>query len=234
MLEQVSAADWPRFLTLTYKDEGDFDASKMGVWVRSLRDSGFRCRYFGTSERGTRTGRLHHHVLYWGEGDDDILRSRWRHGFVGMRHVFSAGAFAYVAKYTHKALTVEGGTRYSKSIGGEAAAHWADEMKFRWQVGEYHKGKLPLPYAVFNMQGQRQKIWIPENRYKSLLRDLGVFTETPRVKSKDYEDWGFQMRQLIEKQENEEWRSVLTAFYMRAQGLEMEVRASQLSASPYS
>lgn len=231
LLEQVSQEKPPRMLTLTYRDESTFSENNVSLYVRSIRRRGDKLRFFGTSERGTKTGRLHHHMILWSDVDKETLTARWPHGFVGAASVRSVGGFSYVAKYAAKDAGVFG-FRYSQGIGAEAAKHWQDEMKFRWLCGEYNLGKMPLPYASFIVMGRKRIIWLPENRYREVLRDLGVLGKEP-FRIRDYESWGSQMRQRIEKEKNGQWRARLEDVLQYWTSMEMGIRELQQSASPY-
>ena len=111
------------FLTLTYSDENlpsslDEHKKNLNSFIDSLRNAGLKIRYFGCSERGSRTKRLHAHVILfgWCPGDLELyskgsngdflytsktLEKYWTKGFsiVGFMTFQSAG---YVARYTLK------------------------------------------------------------------------------------------------------------------------------------
>lgn len=108
------------FVTLTYDDKhlppgGSLRYEDFQRFVRSLRDSGRRLRYFGAGEYGTRFQRPHFHACLFGVGfDDRVLHSRspagervyrsdelsshWPHGFAATGNVTLASA-AYIARY---------------------------------------------------------------------------------------------------------------------------------------
>ena len=113
------------FLTLTYSDK-DYPATleehkrNIDSFIDSLRNVGLKIRYFGCSERGSHTKRLHFHVIIFGWCPDDLevysrgshgdllytskfLQKYWYKGFsiVGFMTFQSAG---YVARYTTKKI----------------------------------------------------------------------------------------------------------------------------------
>lgn len=92
------------FVTLTFKEVPDeFPGDHMGVFVRKLRRRGFRGRYFGVAEKGSRSGRPHYHMALFGmsAGDRNKLEKCWPHGFIHVGELNAASA-TYLVKYLVK------------------------------------------------------------------------------------------------------------------------------------
>lgn len=110
------------FVTLTYDDLHLVGLNREDPikFIKSIRNSGFKVRYFGCGERGSRTLRPHYHIILFGFMPDDLkyygdsesgqaiytskfLDNLWKKGNV-MVQMFGAGVGGYVAGYTSKKL----------------------------------------------------------------------------------------------------------------------------------
>lgn len=112
------------FITLTYDNEHICSMSKnkerLKTFIKSIRNSGFKCRYFGCGERGSKTLRVHSHLILFGFCPTDLvyekisesgeaiyssrfLESLWKYGIVSVQ-LFGAKCGAYVAGYCSKKL----------------------------------------------------------------------------------------------------------------------------------
>lgn len=102
---QYGDAEHERAAVLTYSD--------VQKYIRSLRDSGFPCRYFVTGEYGSAKGRAHWHiVIFWlkdvpeHELEKIFQEAHWPHGWsFWQRPVFEA--FRYNMKYINKDIGVD-------------------------------------------------------------------------------------------------------------------------------
>lgn len=106
------------FVTLTYAElpeRGSLDYQHFQAFVKSLRNSGRKLRYFGAGEYGTQFQRPHFHACLFGIGFDDRtlyktapsgekvfdsceLQKHWPHGAARTGNVTLASA-AYIARY---------------------------------------------------------------------------------------------------------------------------------------
>lgn len=110
------------FVTLTYDDAHlrSLNRADPLKFIKAIRNSGFKVRYFGCGERGSLTLRPHYHIVLFGflpsdiqyEGDSKsgqaiysskFLNSIWNKGFVSVQFFDSMYA-GYVAGYTSKKL----------------------------------------------------------------------------------------------------------------------------------
>lgn len=128
----LESLDYDRsyFLTLTYDDEHYKNASFSDIkkFLKTLRNNGYFVRYFGCSERGLLTKRLHFHLVLFGIKLDDLklnrfnklfsvsLNSYWSKGFVQIDEFKSGHAF-YVAGYVSKKEDKESKLFMSRNLG---------------------------------------------------------------------------------------------------------------------
>lgn len=98
-------ADHPAAAVLTY--------SHVQKYFKSLRDTGYPCRYFVTGEYGSRKGRAHWHiVIFWLDRvpehvvNKNFMEAHWPHGW---SHWTKPGfaAFRYNMKYINKDIGVD-------------------------------------------------------------------------------------------------------------------------------
>lgn len=79
-----------KFVTLTYADahlvwrSGISQLCKRDIqlWLKRVRKTGAKCRYFAVGEYGSKTYRPHYHVLLFGDVSDDVIRESWPKGLV--------------------------------------------------------------------------------------------------------------------------------------------------------
>lgn len=87
-----------KFITLTYADahlhwkNGVSQLNKRDVqlWLKKVRRTGAKVRYFLVGEYGSKTFRPHYHVLLFGDVTDDVIRSSWSLGHVHIGQVTQA------------------------------------------------------------------------------------------------------------------------------------------------
>lgn len=87
-----------KFVTLTYADphlhwkNGVSQLSKVDVqvWLKRLRRTGAKVRYYAVGEYGSKTFRPHYHVLLFGNVSDEVIRSCWTLGHVHIGQVTEA------------------------------------------------------------------------------------------------------------------------------------------------
>lgn len=96
-----------RFVTLTYANphlvwnNGVSQLCKRHVqlWLKKVRRSGAKVRYFAVGEYGSKTFRPHYHVLLFGDVPEEVLRSSWSFGHVHIGQVTEASVM-YCLGYT--------------------------------------------------------------------------------------------------------------------------------------
>lgn len=87
-----------RFVTLTYADPhlvfkggvSQLDKRHVQLWLKRVRRSGAKVRYFAVGEYGSKTFRPHYHVLLFGDVPEAVLRDSWPHGHVHIGNVTEA------------------------------------------------------------------------------------------------------------------------------------------------
>ena len=104
------------FVTLTYDEEHvPYRLSKRHVqlWLKQMRNYGYKFRYYACGEYGSKTRRPHYHaMLYFKSRPNlDILRvdiaRAWTRGFSSVRSVDGGATARYVSKYVTKKATIE-------------------------------------------------------------------------------------------------------------------------------
>lgn len=87
-----------KFVTLTYADahlvwnNGVSQLHKRDVqlWLKRVRKTGAKVRYFAVGEYGSKTFRPHYHVILFGDVSDDVIREAWPKGHVHIGQVTEA------------------------------------------------------------------------------------------------------------------------------------------------
>lgn len=127
------------FLTLTYDDDYYNYASFKDVkrFLKDLRNNGYFVRYFGCSERGQKTHRLHFHLILFGIDLKDLalnrfnklvsksLNSYWKYGFIQIDE-FKPGHAFYVAGYVGKKEDQDCKLFMSRNLGKETYKFYKD------------------------------------------------------------------------------------------------------------
>lgn len=93
------------FLTLTYRGEYEVGYDAVQKFLKRLRkNTGQKIRYLCATERGSKNGRLHYHLLV--HGSDQLTKrmiiKEWPHGLTHMRLARDLTSARYVSKYTAK------------------------------------------------------------------------------------------------------------------------------------
>lgn len=209
MLESYGKPYRPLFVTPTYKPEdlpNNYSEclSMVQKWIKRLRKQlPGKFRYFGVTERGSKKGRLHQHLLIWNQHlctmppyvSAKILHESWKHGILTSDPIRSPGGYYYVSKYITKNMFIKNET-------GEidANAKWSrKEKNYRLPGRIYTWSNKPslghdgierwkyltrawngqyegLPPNWFNMSllGQMQKVYVPSDTYKIHMKELGI------------------------------------------------------------
>lgn len=87
-----------KFITLTYADchlhfkSGVSQLCKRDVqlWLKKVRRTGAKVRYYAVGEYGSKTFRPHYHVLLFGDVSDSVIRDSWNLGLVHIGSVTEA------------------------------------------------------------------------------------------------------------------------------------------------
>lgn len=90
--------DVKKFVTLTYANahlhwEGNtpqLHKRDVQLWLKRVRRTGAKVRYFAVGEYGSQTFRPHYHVLLFGNVSDDVIREAWPLGLVHIGTVTDA------------------------------------------------------------------------------------------------------------------------------------------------
>jgi len=87
-----------KFITLTYANQnlrwshGQSQLCRRDVqlWLKRIRRTGCKVRYFAVGEYGSTTYRPHYHVILFGDCSDDVIRDSWDLGHVHIGTVTQA------------------------------------------------------------------------------------------------------------------------------------------------
>jgi len=144
-----------KFVTLTYADchlhfkngTAQLDKRDVQLWLKRVRRTGAKVRYFAVGEYGSKTYRPHYHVLLFGECSDDVIRDSWPLGHVHIGTV-TGDSIAYTMKYIDKPNFKRSHGRddrepefplMSKGLGADYLSS---------DVVSYHKADISRLYAV--------------------------------------------------------------------------------------
>ena len=124
------------FVTLTYDDEHLRALNRQDPmrFIKALRNSGFKVRYYGCGELGSKTFRPHYHIILFGYRPSDMkylktsisdeaiftsdfLEKLWNKGHVAVQE-FGPGVAGYVAGYTAKKLGDQDGFQFQSTKPG--------------------------------------------------------------------------------------------------------------------
>lgn len=156
------------FITLTYDDEhlpSSMAQVKSDVkkFIKAVRNSGFKVRYFGCGERGEISHRLHSHLILFGFMPDDIsydgcsnsgealytsafVDSLWKKGR-SVVQFFDGSVGSYVAGYTSKKLGDSQGFQIQSTrpgIGYQfAVEHLEKHLKYDKMFGSFGSSSFP-------------------------------------------------------------------------------------------
>lgn len=130
------------FITLTYDEENihktKFNKDDAIKFIKAIRNSGFKCRYFGCGELGSHTLRKHYHIVLFGFMPDDLryvgdsqsgeamyesrfLEALWNKGIVKVQ-LFSPRVAGYVAGYCNKKVGDDDGFLFMSRKPGLGAS----------------------------------------------------------------------------------------------------------------
>jgi len=87
-----------KFVTLTYADPHlvwkdnvpQLHKRHLQLWFKLIRRRGYKIRYYGVGEYGSKTFRPHYHVILFGSVPDEVLRECWPHGHIHVGSVTEA------------------------------------------------------------------------------------------------------------------------------------------------
>lgn len=158
-------------------------------------------RYFLATEKGKRNGRLHHHMLLWTEqfyGQHihetwKKLRNIWGAGRFECQQLRRPGGIYYVSKYIGKNITNrDTGSRYTYEkgmykdkgrlftwsnrpvLGSSGIERYRELIEKSHTIEPYSEENLPLGWFYMEYYGTHQKIWIPTDNYKKIVKELGI------------------------------------------------------------
>lgn len=105
-----------KFVTLTYANPHltwnhgvpQLNKRDLQLWFKRVRNSGYRIRYYGVGEYGSKTFRPHYHVILFGDVPDDVIRQSWPLGQVHIGNVSQASimyTLGYIVNKNWKHVT---------------------------------------------------------------------------------------------------------------------------------
>lgn len=191
----------PLFVTLTYDNErlpkNKAESLKYTQkWLKRLRKKHGKLRYFLVTERGSKRGRLHHHLILWSE---ELIKlkplERWRtmHKLWGemrldVQEVRTKHAFLYTAKYILKNITdektestigIDNKTKKYRNKG--RLASWSQSLGKpgieRWKYLtnknlQRNPDKIPCNYINMIFKGKLTKAYIPKDTYMKYIKEI--------------------------------------------------------------
>lgn len=169
------------FVTLTYDDKHCPDKLKksdLQSFIKSIRNLGFKFRYFACGEYGSKTHRPHYHIVMFGFNPGDmvydadssnkfaIFRSKlvseaWNKGLVTVQH-FEPGCAAYVAGYVDKKMSKDDGFLLMSKrpgLGYQYAMEHLDKIyKYDQLVDNFGSYKIVKPPRFFDKLAEKEGI----------------------------------------------------------------------------
>lgn len=161
------------------------------AYVKRVRKStGKRIRYFGVGEYGTKRGRPHLHILFFGLSLSDLeaITKSWYYGFVQVTPFFYGNTCVYVAGYVQKKLYGKDKDMFKLPEFMRCSHHLGEE----WFFNEVKQGHIDLEQPYINWHGY--KYGIPRT-FRKKLQEQGLI----KVSSLDL---------LAESQKVEYWQLV--------------------------
>lgn len=161
------------FVTLTYDDKNcpkKLRKSDLQSFIKSVRNYGYKFRYFACGEYGSKTYRPHYHIIMFGFKPDDmkydtkssnkfaIFRSEfvskiWNKGLVTVQN-FEPGCAAYVAGYVDKKLNRDDGFLLMSKKPGLGYQYAVDNLekiyKYDKLVDDFGSYKVVKPPRFFD------------------------------------------------------------------------------------
>lgn len=229
LLEQSQNPIRPYFVTCTYAPEYLPDNYSECLkftqkWLKRVRKRIGKIRYFLVTERGTKKGRLHQHLILWTIDARmnsielwSILRKEWYYQRIEVQPIRSIGGFYYTAKYITKNLSPDGERGdWNRRLGmyekkGRLFT-WSQKPmlgtkgldRYKLLIDKFHE-KYPksLPPNYFNTPifGKMERVYIPSDAYKRIVKEKGLTlipeSDTSHIKPADIQSW-------LEEQNKEE------------------------------
>lgn len=208
MLEAYQKPYRPLFVTPTYRTQDlpkNYSESlrKVQLWLKRLRKRVGPIRYFAVTERGTKNGRLHQHLLIWNETLCtkkrlvDMWRpmwETWKYGALQSDPIRSVGGFYYVGKYITKNIWQDQGTgeidqnaklnKHGEWKNPGRLYTWSNKPAFgqpgidRWTslAEKWIQTNSEPPVNWFNMHllGGLHKVYVPKDTYVRFCKENGI------------------------------------------------------------
>lgn len=182
---RIGSADHIKAACLTYSD--------VQKYVRSLRDQGYKVRYFVCGEYGSKKGRAHWHLILFFSGTKMPLRpmdrqfndDNWEHGFSFWQKA-TPEAVAYVTKYIVKGAS-DDEKQYHQALS--KAPPLGDEW-FRQYAGKFvDQGLAPqdLFYSFEHVRDRdgRARVFVMSG--VTAENFIGYFVDQWQARYKDHE-----------------------------------------------
>lgn len=192
-----------KFVTLTYADchlkwkDGvpQLHREHVQLFFKRLRKAGYKLRYYGVGEYGSKTYRPHYHLLLFGQIPEEVIRKQWFHGEVHIGTVTDQSVM-YCLSYMINKNTwkmrhgrVRTFNMMSKGIGKNyltkqmIAWHKADRRNYVQLHGE----KLHLPrYYKLKLFSKVDLVRIAVRDQKEVFRKMVAYIRHPlRMKMRD-------------------------------------------------
>lgn len=188
------------FITLTYSDEclpvNGVNKTDIQLFMKRLRKK-IKCRYFLTSEYGSKTHRAHYHLILFTDNSvsQEIIVNAWQNGNVQIGSVTPA-SINYVTKYALKKSFVPKGQNSCFSLQSRKPGIGYNYIK---RMKSWHEEDLYRNYSV--MPGGH-KIALP--RY--LREKIYTKEEMEHQSAKTYKSTNYQTPQEFKlAEENKEY-----------------------------
>ena len=197
MLETLGSGVRPWFVTLSYSPDALPQSAEEAMTLavrfpRYIRRQSLAVRYFMSTELGSLTNRLHHHLIIWCRWTAALsyirtrerLQKAWKNGYVWADSVKSGSGLAYAAKYAQKDQGKYSWSRFPM-LGRPGVEIFERQVLANHSVRPYKSRSTMPAFLRVSVLGKPQEIRVPEPDIERLCSKLGV----PYAPVKETDKW---------------------------------------------
>lgn len=205
-----------KFVTLTYADahlkwengQPQLHREHVQLFLKRVRKEGYKLRYYGVGEYGSKTFRPHYHLLLFGDIPEEVIRRQWYHGLVHIGTVTEQSVnycLSYMINkndWRHSKGRVKTFNMMSKGIGrnylSKAMIAWHKSGRKNHCIVDGVRRHLPRYYKE-KIFSKIDLVRIAVRDQKEVFRNLVKWVRDPlRRKMKDPLRYYHQMRRQQE------------------------------------